>query len=296
MMHVVLNVGLWALAGALGPAAGGSRLPWSGAAVARRDGASTRPAAASDARSELRKADELRRAIRGKGEERRAAVEQAAAAYAAVLASFPDAKEEVAMAAFRIGELKRSLGKTDEAREAFSKVVSSGGSRRLAARAVLETAHIHRRAKEMGKALESYRKAAVEFADEAGNRDDALYWIGVLQEQNKEYAKSREAWQAVADRGVDPLDRVRAFDRIALSHMKEGNRADAHATVEQARTALHDIAADPSTRGARVKRALDRMRAVRALEEGEGSAKKSAAKGSAPGGEGEDENDEDDDD
>jgi tetratricopeptide (TPR) repeat protein len=211
------------------------------------------------------------------------------------LSGFPDAKEEVAMAAFRLGELKRSLGKSDEACEAFAKVVASGGSRRLAGRAILETGHIHRRAKELGKALESYRKAATEFSDETGSRDDSLYWIGVIHEQNKDYAKSREAWQAVADRGVDPLDRVRAFDRIALSHIKEGNRTEAHAAVEQAKSALHEIAADPSSRGARVKKALDRMRAIRSLEEADGSPKKGNAKGGAPKGENEDDNDEDDD-
>ena len=255
-MQLLLNVGLcvaaWAAAPTLAPSPSAPAEMWD-RAVTVGGGAVDGGAADSrsakvivgDAKSDLKKADELRRAIRGKGEERRAALEKAAAAYAAVLSGFPDAKEEVAMAAFRLGELKRSLGKSDEACEAFAKVVASGGSRRLAGRAILETGHIHRRAKELGKALESYRKAATEFSDETGSRDDSLYWIGVIHEQNKDYAKSREAWQAVADRGVDPLDRVRAFDRIALSHIKEGNRTEAHAAVEQAKSALHEIAADP---------------------------------------------------
>ena len=44
-----------------------------------------------------------------------------------------------------------------------------------------------------------------------------------------------------------------------------------------------------------MKKALDRMRAIRSLEEADGSPKKGNAKGGAPKGENEDDNDEDDD-
>jgi len=220
----------------------------------------------ADAKAQLKKADEARRAVKGTGAERRALTEKAEEAYGAVLSLFPDAKAEGALASFRMGELRRRLGKVDGARESFAKVISIGADRKLSARAVLETGHLYRRSKELGKALEAYRRTATEFADEAGTRDDALYWVGTIHEQAKEHSKAREAWRAVAERGADPVDRVRAFDRVALSFLKEGMREDATKTVEAARAALADAAAEPSALGARVKKALERLRAVKALE------------------------------
>jgi tetratricopeptide (TPR) repeat protein len=247
---------------------------------------------APDVKSDLKKADEARRAVKGEGAVRRKAMEEAAKAYEAVLVKYPDAKEEASTAAFRLGELRRLLGNFDGARDAFAKVVATGGNRRLSARAVLETAHLHRRSQELGKALEAYRKVVLEFPDETSTRDDALYWIGSLHQQSKDFGKAREAWQAVADRGVDPLDRVRAFDCVAMSYVKEGKRDEAAATIEKARVALHDMASDPSSRGARVKKALDRMRAVRAVEGKDAQVKgRGAAEGSGSEDDGDDEDD-----
>ncbi len=254
-------------------AAGASAAPAPGRAVAAVGVpalAGDAPGKEADAKAQLRKADEARRAIRGKGVARREGAEIAAAAYEAVLSHFPDAKSETSTAAFRLGELRRQLGDLEAAKKAFAQVVAIGGDRRLSARAVLETAHVLRRAKELGKAMDAYRRVATDFADEAPTRDDALYWIGSLHAQAKDLGKAREAWQAVADRGADPLDRVRAFDRIARTWIQQDDLKEAARTIEAAKLALHDVAADPSTRGARVRKALDRMKAVRDLERRQG--------------------------
>ncbi|MFN0207344.1 MAG: tetratricopeptide repeat protein [Planctomycetota bacterium] len=224
---------------------------------------------ASDAKQQLRKADEARRKIRGKGDERREGSENAARAYAAVFEYFPEAKAECSTAAFRFGELKRSLGLLDEARDAFRKVVKWNGDEELSARALYETGHIYRKAKEYGKALEFYRKVVIDFSEIASTRDDSLYWIGNLHAQNKDYEKAREAWRAVAERGVDALDRIRSFDKIAGSYLKEGKRDAAIHTLEEAKTALHEAASEPSSKGARVKQALERMTTIRALDKKE---------------------------
>lgn len=221
---------------------------------------------AEDAKQQLKKADEARRAVTGKGEERRALVVKAIAAYSAVLEYFPEAKTEASMGAFRLGELNRSLGLNNEAKDAFAKVATLGGDRKIQARALFETAHLYRRTKELGKALETYRKVATNFADEVSTHDDSLYWIGMLHSQNKEYDKARESWRIVADQGGDPLDRIRAFDRIAGAYVKEGKRDQAVKIIEESKTALHDAAAEPSTRGARVRKALERMSSIRAIE------------------------------
>ncbi|MBI3818675.1 MAG: tetratricopeptide repeat protein [Planctomycetes bacterium] len=230
----------------------------------------SKPAAAAekapDAKQQLKKADELRRAIHGKAEARRDLTLKAVAAYNAVNDYFPDAKQEGSMGLFRVGELKRTLGLTDEARDAFAKVVAQSPERKLAARALFETAHLYRRAKELGKAMDTYRKVAADFADETATRDDSLYWIGMMHVQNKEYAKARESFKAVADRGVDPLDRIRAFDKIASTYIKENNRDLASKAIEESKSALHESASEPSSRGARVRKALERMSSIRALE------------------------------
>lgn len=219
-----------------------------------------------DAKQQLKLADEQRRGIRGKGEARKALVTKAIAHYAAVLEYYPDAKSETAMSAFRMGELYRSAAQLNEARDSFAKVVTNGSDRKLAARAMFETGHLYRRAKEIGKALETYRKTATDFTDEAGTRDDSLYWIGMIHQQNKEYDKARESWRAVADQGADPQDRIRAFDRIAGSFIKEAKREQASKTLEEAKSALHDAASEPTGKGSRVRKALERMSSIRGLE------------------------------
>jgi tetratricopeptide (TPR) repeat protein len=251
---------------------------------------------APDAKQQLKRADEARRLVRGKGEERRAAVEQALASYNAVLEYYPEAKHEVSMGLFRIAELKRSLGLLDDAREAFRKVVELGADRKLSARALFESAHIYRKSREFGKALEMYRKTAVEFNDVASTRDDSLYWIGTLHMQNKDYEKARESWRAVAERGADALDRVRAFDRIAGSFLKQGKTDTATQTIQEAKQALHEAASEPSSHGARVKKALDRMTTIRAIERLKNTKDGKATGGGAPPEAPEDDEDDDDND
>lgn len=246
---------------------------------------------APNAKADLAAADRARRAVKSEGAERRRALEAVAKAYEAVVLQYPEAKAEGAMASFRLGEIRRTLGDFEGALEAFEKAASAQGDRRLQARALYETAQTLRRRKELGKAMAAYRRVVLEVPEEAATRDDALAWIGVLHERSGEHAKAREAWQAVADRGQDPLDRVRAFDRMALSHVKEGNRELAAETVERARAALLDAASEPSSRGARVKKALERMRAVRALEPAD-TAVKASSGGAPPLSEGEDDVDE----
>lgn len=234
----------------------------------KKDGGPAAPVVqrADTAKLQMKGADLARRNIRGRGDARRALVVNAVAAYDAVLQFFPDAKEDCAMAWFRLGELNRSLGEPEAARAAFAKVVSLGVDRNLSARALYETAHLHRRAKELEKAIQAYRRVATEFADETSTRDDSLYWIGMIHSQAREFGKAREAWRAVADRGADAMDRVRAFDRIAGTYIKENKPAEASHIIEEAKTALHESASEPTSKGARVKKAIESMSCIRALE------------------------------
>jgi len=222
-----------------------------------------------DARAQIRHAASVKREGRGlQGEARMTHLRRVASAYEAVLANFPDSREECSEASFRLGETLRTLADWDAAVAAFARVVEIGASPRWAARALLETGNVHRRAKEMAKAIEAYGRVVAEFPQERSVRDDAYLWMGKVHATMREWDPARSAFTKVAEEGEDPVDRIQAFDQIALSYLQEGKTIEATASIERCKTLFAEIADEPTRQGARVKKALSRMRSVtRAAEE-----------------------------
>jgi tetratricopeptide (TPR) repeat protein len=222
-----------------------------------------------DARAQIRHAAAVKREGRGlQGEARMVHLRRVASAYEAVLTNFPDAKAECAEASFRLGETLRTLADWDGAVGAFARVVEIGASPRWAARALLETGNVHRRAKEMAKALEAYARVVAEYPQERAVRDDAYLWMGKVHATMREWDLARSAFTKVAEEGEDAVDRIQAFDRIALSYFEEGKEAEAAAAIERCKSLFAELADEPTRQGARVKKALSRMRSTTKLGEG----------------------------
>lgn len=221
----------------------------------------------SDAKAQMKFAASVKKGTRGlKGEERREKLKEAAEAYSAVARFFPEAGAEVAESHFRIGEIRRTIGDREGALISFEKSVASMGSRKFGARSLLEIGHLHRRAKKLPEALGSYLKSAREFADQADPRDESLLWAGKTKLALKEPEAARGFWKEVTEKGADPIDQIKAWDLIANSYIAEGKQAEASAAVEQCRHALAQAAEEPTNRGARVKKALDRMKSVKKID------------------------------
>lgn len=220
----------------------------------------------ADAKAQLKYAAGLKKGLRGlKGEERRTVLQSIAEAYAVVGRFFPEAVTETAEASFRLGETRRTLGDRDGAMAAFERTVELKGHRRFGARAMLEIGHLYRRAKKLPDAAATYEKTAKEYSDLPDQRDAAWLWVGKVRFAMKDALAARAAWSLVAEKSTDPLDQIRAYDLIAGSFLAEGKTTEAQAAVEKCQHALAPVAEEPSSRGSRVKRALERMKSLNKL-------------------------------
>lgn len=221
----------------------------------------------TDAKAQLKYASSLKKGVRGlKGEERRAKLKEVAEAYSAVSRFFPESLTEVAESHFRVGEIRRSIQDRDGALISFEKAIESKGHRKFGARAALEIGHLHRKAKKYPEAATSYLRAAREFSEQADPRDEGLLWAGKVKLLLKEAEAARGFWKEVAEKGADPLDQVKAWDLIAGSYLAEGKNAEASAAVEQCRHTLASAAEEPSSKGARVKKAIEKMKSAKKID------------------------------
>jgi len=205
--------------------------------------------------------------MRGKEGEIRTANRRAAIdAYRAVREYFASDARACAEAAFRGGELLRSAEDANGAFTEFQIAVERGMDTPFRVRAELEIGHLHRRARDQAKALAAYEAVLVDAAATAGQRDDASYWTGHVYAAEGRIDDARRVWQRVADRGEDPLDRVRAWDCIAQSYVARDDLEAAAGALERCREALADAAAEETRLGDRVRTALASMRAVEELQ------------------------------
>jgi tetratricopeptide (TPR) repeat protein len=217
--------------------------------------------------AQLKLASDLRNALRGlEGAERDAARARAVAACRAVRQYFPGEPAACAEAAFRAGELLRGAGDLEGAATEFQAAREQKGESPFRVRALLELGQLQRKAKALEKALASFEAALSDPNASAGQRDEASLWVGNVQRDLHHPADARRAWQRVADAGEDPLDRIRAFDRIASLLVESDDLEGAAGTLERCKEALAAAAAEETRTGERVRSALQNMRAIEELQ------------------------------
>ncbi|MFH2002957.1 MAG: tetratricopeptide repeat protein, partial [Planctomycetota bacterium] len=107
--------------------------------------------------------------------------------YKAIVANFPEDKDACAEACFRIGEILRTLKKTEEAQAKFIEVLAYTAKGDFAARALKEIGHIYRRNKDFDMAIAYYRRIMDECPDQRESCADALTWIGKVYLKQKKY-------------------------------------------------------------------------------------------------------------
>lgn len=248
---------VWLIVWALASIAGFARAEEAGKAATAK--------AAESAEQVLDRAGQIRRqSFKKTGEEKRKILEEAIATYGAVSVQFAQDERACAEAAFRIGELQRSLGDTAAAAAAFEQAAARGkAAPRFAARAQNELAHILRRAGKPNEAIAAYRRVLDEFPHEETEGAKSLTWIGRVQERAGDGASARSTWLSIADKTpTQAVAAVRAADLAALSLLKAGNKDDARKVIEAVRKRF----ADSPYWTADVEEALGRMRSARQLD------------------------------
>jgi hypothetical protein len=231
------------------------------------------PSAPDASRTELAaramaRASDLRLALRGlRGKARLAAVDAAVAAYRAIRREFPEERLAVAEAAFRAGELLRSTGDGEGALAEFTIARDGPGRGPFRVRALLEIGHVHRREGRHGAALDAYLAASTDAAAAVRWREEASVWAGRVYAAQSRWEDARRVLEPVALRAEDPLQRIDAFDELALVFVSAGDLEAAAGELARCREALADASLEESDLGERVRGALQRMRSIARLEQ-----------------------------
>ena len=110
------------------------------------------------------------------------------------------------------------------------------------------------------EALAAYERVMGREDADRGYRDQATHWAGRVHDKLGRPADARRLWERVAREGVDPLDRIRAFDQWALSLLEAEDLEGAAGVLELCRSALRDVSLEETRLGTRVRAALERMR------------------------------------
>ncbi len=197
-------------------------------------------------------------------------------------------RARAAEAAFRSGELAAWIGQVELALEAYAAAARHGTIAGYGSRARLERAHVLRRAGRADEALDAYASLALDERTPPGRRDPARTWAGRLEAARGDLAAARRLWRACAEGTGDPVHRTRAWDELVLAWVEAGDLEAAAGCLAQAYARLAPLADECTGHGARVERALQRMRCVARLAEAvrERRARATGSVGDAAGGAG----------
>jgi len=190
---------------------------------------------------------------------------RAVRAYRAVRTHFPKARDVGAEAAFRAAQLLAASEDPVGARQEYRVAAELGAGTEFRARARLAIAAEERRAGRLARALGSYLDVARDPRAARRYRDRAWLQYGIVRAEQGEHAAAGRAWRGVAESAEDPLDRIRAFDRIGLRLLDLGDLEGAAGVFNECLRALAPDALESTRHGERVRRALERMRLVEAL-------------------------------
>ncbi len=218
------------------------------------------------AKAQLEHAAGLKKSMSGtEGEARDAARKLAVEAYRSVREYFGGDAASCAEAAFRAGELLRTSDDVSGAQSEFAIARDRGTGTSFQVRAMMEIAHLDRRAKRLEKALDGYEAVVGSDVATARQKDDASLWCGRVYEDLERPKDARRVWQRVAEKGDDPLDRIRAWDLMVSMLVDQGDLEGAAGTLEKCREALSEVSQEESKLGERVRAALTSMRSQEEL-------------------------------
>lgn len=212
-----------------------------------------------------------------RGAARVQALEAALAAYQAVGRYWPESGPVLAEAAFRRGEIQRTLGRPGAALGAFQEAFDAGKGTDFRARALLEIGHIHRRAARFQEALASYGRVLDLEGTALRYRNDAREWTGKTLLTTGRAAEAAAAFAAWAADAEDGPEIARAADLEARAWIEAGELDRAGEVLARTRQSLEPLADEPGEDGEAVRRALERMKAPALLEKARAAAAQGAA-------------------
>lgn len=228
-----------------------------------------RPSTRKQARKALAAAGRLARIPRGTDSaERNRLLERACEAFGEVARRFAGQSEIVAEASFRQGQVLGRLARSEEALAAFE---SAASSKAFAARALLESGHLLRREKRYPDAAVCYGRAV----ENKGGRysDQARLWLGKTLVHLGRVPDARRTWHALgSDTTADSGTRIRAFDELAMSYVREKRIAEAKRVLQDAESTLAAEISGEDKNAERLRGRFNRMRAHKSIAKAEAKA------------------------
>ncbi len=219
-----------------------------------------------DAEAQYRAARQTHRAGSGaRGVQRWLELERALRAYRAVEHYWPRDADSCAEAAYRRGEVERSLDRPGRARAAFESVLEHRADPDWGARARLQLAILNGRRGEPGEALQRLAQvvAAARVSPHWRNRARERRAELLLELGHPAAAYSTAAaWMPEVSSTVE---RVRAVDLQARARLDQSRAADAVVLLAQLDAAVAPLTRYPGEDAAALRRALARMLARAAL-------------------------------
>lgn len=202
-----------------------------------------------------------------KGPRRLQILHEAVEAYEQVSQSWPSAQTECAIAAFRRGEIHRALGELGSARGAFEEALDfTRDNPDLHARALLELGHMDRREERWRDCVARYRQALKLSGASLRFQNDAREWIVKVHLTTMAWTSAvleAEHWLEYCEGPVEEIQ-ARDLQLRALIGARQLRQAREQLLELQQRMAI--LADAPTAEGRRVTRALEQMKAPKALK------------------------------
>lgn len=224
------------------------------------------PKFSADARVALAAARKLvkeSRKVTGPARSRK--LELAAAAFDSLVAQFQKEPAVAAYAAWNAAETWQRHGSAPLAEKDYL-YAAKADALRYGQRGLLGAAHMQRRQQRVADAMKTYAKA--EAVDPRTSRaQEARLWVARLLLAGKQVDKAIEKFQAALESAPTTRQAIETADYLAKAWIVKGDLESAGFVIDHARTLVQDEKNGDPIVAERLRRAFERMRAHRALQQ-----------------------------
>jgi|GEM_PF-3276554 len=211
---------------------------------------------------------------------------EVAQAYQQIIAELPEFTQECAQAAFRAGEIYRTVGRLKQAEATFLQALELDPKGTFAARSLNEVGHLYRRKKDYATALAYYQRVQGEYTAIRKEAAAAVTWTGKVYLRLKEYDRGRQVLLGFMEMFPEfPEQAVRNVDRVVLSLIEEGRSEDAVAVLTRFLKRIEGVMGKSIKQDRAVSKALGKMKSGKRLGLGPAAVEERVDAPEASGGE-----------
>ena len=220
------------------------------------------------ASEQLAAASKIHESSKGrKGPRRLQILHEAVQAYEQVNRLWPSAQAERAVAAFRRGEIHRALDEVGSARGAFEEVLEvTKGNPDLHIRALLELGHMDRREERWRDCVRRYQQAVDYSGASLRFQNDAREWIVKVHLTTMAWTSAvveAERWLEFCE---GPVEEIQALDLQLRGWIGARELRLAREQLLELQEDMAILAGAPTAEGRRITKALEQMKAPKALQ------------------------------